>query len=171
MGLNSTSFNAARMIGPAVAGMMIAAVGTGWVFLIHAASFGAVLVLAVLPAGARPAPKRAARAEPVGMAEGFRYVWRRPEQQAALLMLFLVGTFGVNFPIFISTMSVSVFHKGAGEYGLLTSIMAVGSVSGAFLAAGARARALPPADRRRGPVRPGLTSPRSCPTTGSSAWR
>ena len=70
------------------------------------------------------------------MLEGFRYVWRRPEQRAALLMLFLVGTFGVNFPIFISTMSVSVFHKGAGEYGLLTSIMAVGSVSGAFLAAG-----------------------------------
>ena len=52
-------------------------------------------------------------------------------------MLFLIGTFGLNFPIFISTMSVSVFHKGAGQYGLLTSIMAIGSVTGALLAADA----------------------------------
>jgi len=50
-------------------------------------------------------------------------------------MLFLFGTFGLNFPIFLSTMSVSVFHKGAGQYGLLTSTMAIGSVSGALLAA------------------------------------
>ena len=136
VGLNSTSFNAARMIGPAVAGMMIAAVGTGWVFLINAASFVAVLCsLCFLRVHDlhRSEQKKPSRA---GMLEGFRYVWRRPEQRAALMMLFLVGTFGVNFPIFISTMSVTVFHKGAGEYGLLTSIMAVGSVSGAFLAAG-----------------------------------
>lgn len=50
-------------------------------------------------------------------------------------MLFLIGTFGLNFPIFISTMSVRAFHKGASEYGLLTSTMAVGSVTGALLAA------------------------------------
>jgi predicted MFS family arabinose efflux permease len=54
-------------------------------------------------------------------------------------MLFLVGTFGLNFSIFISTMAVSVFHAGAGQYGLLTSMMAAGSVTGALLAA-ARAR-------------------------------
>jgi len=54
---------------------------------------------------------------------------------AAWLMLFLVGTFGLNFPIFISTMSVTVFHAGASRYGLLTSIMAVGSVVGALLSA------------------------------------
>jgi MFS family permease len=136
VGLNSTSFNAARMLGPAVAGVMIAEVGTGWVFLINAASFVAVLgslcLLRVheLIRTERPPASRS------GLLDGFRYVWKRPEQKTALLMLFLIGTFGVNFPIFISTMSVSVFHKGAGEYGLLTSIMAVGSVSGAFLAAG-----------------------------------
>jgi MFS family permease len=50
-------------------------------------------------------------------------------------MVFLIGTFGLNFPIFISTMSVSVFHKGAGEFGLLSSIMAIGSVVGALLSA------------------------------------
>jgi MFS family permease len=134
--LNSTSFNAARMIGPAVAGILIAAVGSGWVFLINAASFAAVLCsLALLRTGELHPRSRAPRTRG-SLAEGFRYVWRRPDLKAVLLMLFLIGTFGLNFPIFISTMSVSVFHKGAGQFGLLTSIMAIGSVTGALLAAG-----------------------------------
>jgi len=68
-------------------------------------------------------------------AEGFAYVGKRPDLMAVLFMLFLIGTFGLNFPIFISTMSVSVFHAGAAQYGVLTSTMAVGSVAGALLAA------------------------------------
>jgi MFS family permease len=68
--------------------------------------------------------------------EGFRYVWKRPDLRAILLMLFLIGTFGLNFPIFISTMAVGAFHAGAGEYGLLTSMMAIGTVAGALFAAG-----------------------------------
>jgi MFS family permease len=135
VGLNSTSFNAARLIGPAVAGLLIAAVGTGWVFLINAASFVAVLVsLSVLRLAELHRRKKAARA-PGSLVEGFRYVWKRPDLKVVLVMLFLIGTFGLNFPIFLSKMSVTVFHKGAGQYGLLTSIMAIGSVSGAFLAA------------------------------------
>jgi MFS family permease len=51
-------------------------------------------------------------------------------------MLFLIGTFGLNFQIFISTMSVKVFHAGASQYGLLTSVMAIGTIAGALLAAG-----------------------------------
>ncbi len=133
--LNSTSFNAARMIGPAVAGVLIAAVGSGWVFLLNAGSFLAVIgSLCLLRVGELHRGQRAARA-PGGFADGFRYVWRRPDLQAILLMLFLIGTFGLNFPIFISTMAVTVFHAGAGQYGLLTSAMAVGSVTGALLAA------------------------------------
>ncbi len=81
----------------------------------------------------RPRP-RAPRSKGSFM-EGFRYVWKRPDLKALLLMLFLIGTFGLNFPIFISTMSVSVFHAGAGQFGLLTSSMALGSVTGALLAA------------------------------------
>jgi len=133
--LNSTSFNAARMIGPAVAGLLIARVGSGWVFLINAVSFVAVLgsILALRVGELRPR-KRAPRRRG-DLAEGFRYVWKRPDLKVVLLMLFLIGTFGLNFPIFISTMSVSVFHKGAGQYGLLTSMLAIGSVSGALLAA------------------------------------
>ena len=133
--LNSTSFNTARMIGPAAAGVLIAAVGTGWVFLINAASFLAVLAsLSFLRVGELHRKSRALRT-PGGFAEGFRYVWKRPDLRAALLMLLLIGTFGLNFPIFIATMSVTVFHAGAGQYGLLTSIMAIGSVVGALLSA------------------------------------
>lgn len=133
--LNSTSFNAARMIGPAVAGVLISVVGTGWVFLINAASFVAVLgALSRLRLGELHRKARAVRTRG-SFAEGFRYVWRRPDLKAALLMLFLIGTFGLNFPIFISTMSVTVFHAGADQFGFLTSIMAIGSVTGALLAA------------------------------------
>jgi MFS family permease len=133
--LNSASFNAARMIGPAIAGVLIAAVGTGWVFLINGASFVAVLVaLGLLRVG-----DLHQRATAGGMAakltDGFAYVWKRPDLKAVLSMLFLIGTFGLNFPIYISTMSVSVFQRGAGTYGLLTSTMAVGSVAGALLSA------------------------------------
>ena len=135
VGLNSTSFNAARMIGPAIAGILIAAVGSGWVFLINAASFVAVLgSLALLRGEELHRRERAVKARG-SLAEGFRYVWRRPDLKAILLMLFLIGTFGLNFPIFISTMSVTVFRAGASQYGLLTSIMAIGSVIGALLAA------------------------------------
>jgi len=134
--LNSTSFNAARMVGPAIAGLLIASVGSGWVFLINAASFVAVLCsLCLLRVGELHPNTRAVRTRG-SFAEGFRYVWRRPDLKAVLLMLFLLGTFGLNFPIFISTMSVTVFHGGAGQYGLLTSFMAVGTIAGALLAAG-----------------------------------
>jgi MFS family permease len=135
VGLNSTSFNAARMIGPAIAGLLIAAVGSGWVFLINAGSFAAVLCsLSLLRVEELHRSDRAARTRG-SLTEGFKYLWKRPDLKAMLLMLFLIGTFGLNFPIFISTMSVTVFHAGAGEYGLLTSTMAAGSVTGALLAA------------------------------------
>ncbi|MEM4988777.1 MFS transporter [Collimonas sp. H4R21] len=133
--LNSASFNAARMIGPAVAGLLIAGVGSGWVFLINAASFAAVIgALGMLRADQLHLRSRAPHTRG-SLLQGFRYVWRRPDIKAVLLMLFLVGTFGLNFPIFISTMSVTVFHAGADRYGLLTAIMAVGSVAGALLSA------------------------------------
>ncbi|AJZ62666.1 major Facilitator Superfamily protein [Paraburkholderia fungorum] len=132
--LNSTSFNAARMIGPAVAGLLIASVGTGWVFLINALSFVAVLgSLRTLRLSELKLKPRATRSR--GSFEGFKYVWTRPDLKAALLMLFLIGTFGLNFPIFISTMSVTAFHAGASQYGVLSSTMAIGSVTGALLAA------------------------------------
>lgn len=133
--LNSTSFNSARMVGPAVAGILIAAIGSGWVFLINAASFAAVLCsLAFIRVSELRKTERAHMTHG-SLTEGFYYILKRPDLKTIILMFFLIGTFGLNFPIYISTMSVMVFHEGADKYGLLTSIMAIGSVTGALLAA------------------------------------
>jgi MFS family permease len=133
--LNSTSFNAARLLGPALAGVLIASVGSGWVFLINAASFGAVLCsLSLLRKHELYLRERVASSRG-SLVDGFRYLRKRPDLQTVLLMLFLIGTFGFNFPIYVSTMAVSVFHKGPGQFGLLTSLMATGSVAGALLSA------------------------------------
>ncbi|PFH30004.1 MULTISPECIES: MFS transporter [Burkholderia] len=133
--LNSTSFNAARMIGPAAAGFIIASVGTGWAFLINGASFVAVLAsLSLLRADQLRENARAGHARG-SLLDGFRYVWGRPDLKATLAMLFLIGTFGLNFPLFISTMAAGVFHVDARGFGILSSMMAVGTISGALLAA------------------------------------
>ena len=131
--LNSSSFNAGRLIGPAVAGVLIPVLSTGGVFLINALSFAAVLTaLSCLRVHELLAPVRGPRGR---LLDGFRYVWARPDLRAMLLMMFLISTFGFNFPIFISTMAVDVFHVGSDQFGLLSSMMAIGSVSGALLSA------------------------------------
>ena len=135
VGLNSTSFNIARMVGPAIAGVLLASVGTGWAFMVNALSYLAVLgALWRLRVHARHASARVA-AHGQGFVDGLRYVASRPDLRAILVMLFLIGTFGLNFTIFISTMAVSVFHAGASRYGLLMSIMAIGTITGSLLAA------------------------------------
>ena len=143
VGLNSTSFNAARMIGPAAAGALIAGVGSGWVFIINALSFVAVLGSLLFLRADRLRPNDRSTRARGNLLDGFRYVWRRPDLKVVLLMLFLIGTFGLNFSIFISTMSVTVFHAGAAEYGLLTSMMAAGSVLGALTVAARPAPGIP----------------------------
>ena len=136
VGLNSTSSFVGQMIGPAVAGLVIAKTGTGWAILLNGLSFGAVLLsMYLLRVQELRTNARASRA-PGGFIEGIRYVWGRPDLRSIILMLFLIGTFGLNFPIFISTMAVSVFHADARGFGLLSSIMAIGTMSGALLAAG-----------------------------------
>jgi MFS family permease len=133
--LNSVSFHTARMIGPAVAGGLTVLVGAGPVFLINALTFAgtlvALLLIRVNELGLQP---RAARAKGQIRA-GFRYVRSRPPIIVIMIMVSLIGTFGMNFSIFISTMATIEFGKGAGEFGLLSSVMAIGSVTGALLSA------------------------------------
>lgn len=134
--LNATSFNAAQMVGPAVAGLLIARVGISWAFLLNGLSFAAVLLsISFLRLKELHSTARAHRSAS-GFVDGLRYVWSRPELRIILIMLFLVGTFGFNFPIFISTMAVNVFHSDARAFGLLSSILAVGTLGGALFAAG-----------------------------------
>ncbi len=133
--LNSTSFNSARMIGPAVAGVMISTIGTGAVFVANAVSYLAVIgSLLCLRVHELHITRRVGKVKG-SLLQGFQYVWKRPDLKTILVMLFLIGTFGLNFPIFISTMSVSVFHVGAHQFGFLMSAMAIGTVTGALLTA------------------------------------
>ncbi|WP_316862779.1 MFS transporter [uncultured Cohaesibacter sp.] len=139
IGLNSTSFNGARMIGPAVAGLVIAAFDTGPAFLINGFSFGAVLIsLLCMRTSELQVSDRAAKSRN-GITDGFRYAFERQDLRVMLIMLFLIGTFGMNFPIFISTMGVKLFHTDAQGYGLLNTFSAIGTLTGALMAAGRQA--------------------------------
>ncbi|CAO1649136.1 Integral membrane efflux protein [Salinibacterium sp. NYA9b] len=133
--LNSMSFQTARLIGPAVAGVLVAAIGAGPVFIVNAASFAGVLAsLWFMRRGQLFPVAKLGRAKGQ-IRDGLRYVRGRPDILIVLVMVFLVGTFGFNFPVFIATMATGVFGKGAAEFGLLSSMMAVGAVVGSLLAA------------------------------------
>ena len=133
--LNSTSYQVARMLGPALAGLLIAGVGTGWVFIINAMTFGGVIAaLFALRVEELHRFERTAR-KAGGFVEGFRYVRGRPDILAVLTMLFLVSTFCMNFGVFVSSMAVTVFSADAQGFGLLSSMLAVGSVTGALSSA------------------------------------
>lgn len=140
VGLNSASFNAARIVGPATAGLLIAALGggataTGWVILLNAASYAApIAALRSLDARRLDSPDVSVR-EPGMIRAGVRYVRARPDLMLVLGIVFVVGTFGLNFQMTSALMATEVFHKGPGEYGLLGTFMAVGSLTGALVAA------------------------------------
>jgi len=131
--LNAASFNTARLLGPAIGGVLIVLVGTGWVFLINAVTFLALLVALRFIRRDELVPQ-ARRTDAARLSEGFRYVARRPDLIVAFIMVFLVGAFGMNFPIYASTMAIE-FGQQADGYGLLSSTLAVGSLAGALMAA------------------------------------
>ena len=131
--LNSASFNLARMIGPAVGGLLIVAIGSGWVFIVNAGTFLAMLLALLLMRRSLLAPHLKNRSRG-GLADGFRYVWGRSDLKVVFVTVFLIGAFGMNFPIFASTMALE-FGAGADGYGVLSSVLAIGSLIGALLAA------------------------------------
>ncbi|AWB93261.1 MFS transporter [Aeromicrobium chenweiae] len=140
VGLNSATFNLARMIGPALAGVLIAALGSGvsaagWVILANAFSYLAVLASLQLLDGSRLRPSEVTGTRKRAVRDGVAYVRSRPDLVLILTCVFFVGTFGMNFQMTSALMATDVFGKGAGEYGLLASIMAIGSLAGALLAA------------------------------------
>lgn len=133
--LNSANFQSARLIGPAVAGVLITAVGSGWAFLINGLSFGAPLVgLLLMRTGELHPVKRAPRGKGQ-LREGLAYVGSRPDLLWPIVLVGFIGTFGFNFPIWLSAFADDVFHAGPGTYGLLNTLIAAGSVTGALLAA------------------------------------
>ncbi|MDO5678460.1 MAG: MFS transporter [Propionibacteriaceae bacterium] len=133
VGLNSTSFNGARLIGPGLAGVLVAAVGVGPTLLINGLSFFAFIgALALMRTrDLHPAPPVKARGATM---DGLRYLAGRPDLLVVLFLVFMLGTFGMNFQIFNATMATEVFGVGAQEFGLLGTIMAIGTLGGALMA-------------------------------------
>lgn len=133
--LNSANFQSARLVGPAVAGLMITGVGTGWAFLANGLSFVAPLgCLLLMRARDLHAVQRAPRGKGQ-LREGLHYVAGRPELIWTITLVGFIGTFGFNFPVFLSAFADDVFDAGAGAYSLFNTLMAVGSLAGALLAA------------------------------------
>ncbi|GAA2787685.1 MFS transporter [Streptomyces showdoensis] len=133
--LNSANFQSARLVGPAVAGLMIASIGSGWAFLINGLSFLAPIVgLLLMRTGELHKVERAPRGKGQ-LREGLRYVAGRPDLIWPIVLVGFIGTFGFNFPIWLTAFSEEVFHVGAGTYGFLNTLMAAGSLAGALLAA------------------------------------
>jgi len=135
VGLNSASFNLGRVIGPALAGLLIEVFDTGPVFVLNAMSYLAVIFALTRMRIADLAPAPRAGRGPGQILEGIRYVRNRPDLMTVMVVVFFVGTFGLNFQLTTALMATEVFDKGAGQFGLLGSIMAIGSLSGALLAA------------------------------------
>lgn len=140
VGLNSASFNSARIVGPAAAGFLIAALGsgveaTGWAILINAVSYVAVIASLLRLDATLLRPSTPSERGSGGIRVGIRYVRGRPDLMLVLATVFFVGTFGMNFQMTSALMATEVFGKGVSEYGVLGSFMAVGSLTGALVAA------------------------------------
>ncbi|QKV94351.1 MFS transporter [Streptomyces sp. NA02950] len=133
--LNSANFQSARLVGPAIAGVLITAVGSGWAFLINGLSFGAPLIgLLMMRTSELHTHQRTPRGKGQ-LREGLRYVAGQPDLIWPIVLVGFIGTFGFNFPIWLSAFADDVFHAGPGTYGLLNTLIAIGSVTGALLAA------------------------------------
>jgi MFS family permease len=139
VGLNSAAFNAARIVGPAIAGILIGSVGIAFAFGVNALSYVAVVV-----ALARMRTDDLQRHAPVARSRGqiragVRHAWTTPELRSTILLVAVIGTFGFNFVVVLPLLARYTFGGGAGLYATLSSVMAVGSVAGALATAG-RAR-------------------------------
>ena len=135
VGLNSTLFNAARVIGPAVAGLLIAIVGTGLCFLLNAASFVAVVVSLMTMDKSLLTPSVPAGREKGQVREGFRYVAHTPRLVVPLVMMAIVGTLAYEFQVVLPVLAKGTFHGGAETYGFLTAAMGLGAVGGGLVTA------------------------------------
>jgi MFS family permease len=133
--LNSAMFNAARIVGPAMAGLLILVAGTGTCFAYNAVSY-----LAVLFSLTRLRPDELHRSKPVARGKGqvragLRYAWATPELRSTILLVAVVGTFALNFTVLTPLLVKTTFDAGPGTLGLLTSAMGGGSLVGALVAA------------------------------------
>jgi MFS family permease len=142
LSLGSATFNSARLVGPALAGLGIAAFGTGTVLLITSVMSVAPVVLAVQmrPAELYRADPAAIAARDARILDGLRYVWRRADLVLVMALVLVLGMLGFNFQLTLAVLAKTVFHTGAELFGLLTSALAVGALGGALAGAVRRGR-------------------------------
>jgi MFS family permease len=133
--LNSVLVNVARMIGPAVAGVLIATVGEGVCFLANAASFIAVVASLMLLDRAALAPSPPSGREPGQLRAGLRYVRSDPELAVPLVMMALAGCLAYEFQVTLPVMAREGLHVGATGFGFMTAAMGLGAVAGGLLVA------------------------------------
>jgi MFS family permease len=133
--VNSMIFNTSAMVGPAIAGVLITLIGTGWVFLVNVASYA--LVLAGLLAMDTTALRRPQAGPSAGgqVREGIAYVWRCPDSRVLLALVFMVAVSWLNFPFLLAVLSRNVLDRGADTYGLLSALLGAGALSGAVFIA------------------------------------
>jgi MFS family permease len=142
--LNAAVFQATRLIGPAIASVLIVNVGTGWAFAANAACYlgPTIGLLRLRPSDLIPAPARKRAGEPGALRATARYLRGQPDVLWTIALVGVFGTFGLNFPIVLTAMAKSTFHGDASTYGLFNIVLAIGSAVGALLAgAGARPKA------------------------------
>jgi MFS family permease len=133
--LNSVLVNVARVIGPAIAGILIATVGEGVCFLVNAASFVAVVASLKMLDRATLTPSVPSPRAPGQLREGLRYVRRTPELGVPLLMMALAGALAYEFQVTLPVMARQGLHAGATAYGFMTAAMGVGAVVGGLFVA------------------------------------
>ncbi len=133
--LNSTMVNAARAVGPAVAGLLIATVGVGVCFLVNSVSFIAVVYSLVSMDESALKPSKPTERAKGQLREGLRYVARTPRLGVPLLMMGIVGTLAYEFQVTLPVVAKQTFHGGAATYGFLTASMGIGAVVGGLVTA------------------------------------
>jgi MFS family permease len=133
--LNAAVFQTTRLVGPAVAGVLMGTAGTGWVFALNALCYAGPTVglLRLRPGDLNPA--RPAATERRALRTAARYLAQRPHIVRTIVLVGMVGTFGLNFPIVLTAMATQTFRGGPGTYAMFNVMLAVGSVTGALLAA------------------------------------
>lgn len=116
------------MLGPAVAGVLTVLIGAGPVILVNALTYLATIAALLAMRSSELLPSPPSKRGRGQIREGIRYVAKRPDIVAVLVLVFLLGTFGLNFPIYTATMTTMEFQGGADSFGLLSSILAIGSL-------------------------------------------
>jgi MFS family permease len=138
--LNAAVFQTSRLIGPAVAGVMIASVGSGWAFAANAVSYIAPLTGLMLIRSADLIRTPPLERAPGQLRSALKYVAERPHVAWTIVLVGVVGTFGLKFPVVLTAMADQTFAggsvSGAQLYGLFNVVIAVGSVAGALIAGG-----------------------------------